>query len=82
MHTHAANSPTFDAQSAVVYASAREDVNDVMVEGKFLLKEGKYCTLDIDDTLKRMKYWRAKIMEQFPRNRIWQREIVENNTLY
>lgn len=67
MHTHAGNSPIFDAHSAVVYTAAREDVNDVMVEGKFLLKERKYRTLDIDDTLKRMKYWRAKIMEQFPK---------------
>lgn len=67
MHTHAGNSPIFDAHSAVVYASAREDVNDVMVEGKFLLQEGKYRTLDIEDTLKRMNYWRAKIMEQFPK---------------
>lgn len=68
MHTHAGSSPIFDAHSAVVYSSAREDVNDVMVEGKFLLEEQQYSTLDIDDTLKRMKYWRVRIMEQFPKN--------------
>lgn len=66
VHTHAGNSPMFDVHSAVVYAATRDDVNDVMVDGKFLLKGGKYCTLDIDDTLKRMKHWRAKIVEQFP----------------
>ena len=66
VHTHAGNSPMFDAHSAVVYAAAREDVNDVMVNGKFLLKEGKHCTVDIGDTLKRMRHWRSKIMEEFP----------------
>lgn len=67
VQTHAGNSPIFDAHSAVVYAASREDVSDVMVDGKFLLKEKKYCTLDIADTLKRTKYWSTKIMEQFPK---------------
>lgn len=59
--THAGNSPMYNPHSAVVYAATREDVTDVMVDGNFLLREKKYCTLDIADTLRRTDYWRKQI---------------------
>lgn len=66
VETHAGNSPMFNPHSAVVYAASRNDVNDVMVDGKLLLRDKKYCTLDITDTLRRMRYWRKEIEQQFP----------------
>ena len=64
--THAGNTPVFNALSAVVYASSRTSSRDVLVNGRFLLKDGKYCTLDIDDTLKKARYWHAEIMREKP----------------
>lgn len=64
--THAGNSPVFNPHSAVVYASSRHDVRDVLVNGRFLLRDRKHCTLDLEGVLKKSKYWQEKILEQFP----------------
>lgn len=64
--THAGNTPVFDPHSAVVYASSREDVSDVMVQGKFLLRDKKYCTLDLKHVLQKANFWRSRIQERFP----------------
>lgn len=69
VQSQAGNSPLFDAHSAVVYAASREDVKDVMVAGKMLLKEKEYCTLNLADTLRRADYWRSCIQKQFPKKR-------------
>lgn len=64
--THAANSPIFDPHSAVVYAASRDDVTDVMVGGNFLLRDKKYCNLDLQEILKRTEYWRSRIVNHPP----------------
>lgn len=69
VNTHAGNSPMFNAHSAVVYASAREDVRDVLVDGKFLLCDGEYKTIEIKQVLERSDYWRRQIDEKFPMSR-------------
>lgn len=56
VQTHARNFPRFKACFAVVYAASREGVNDAMVNGKLLLRDEKYCILDITYTLRRMLY--------------------------
>lgn len=66
INTHAANTPVYDVHSAVVYASSRHDVNDVMVAGNFILKEKKYCTLDLSHVLRKTEYWANSIVKQFP----------------
>lgn len=65
VETHAGNSPMFHPHSAIVYAASRDDVNDVMVDGKLLLRCKKYCTLDLVDILRRMKHWRREIEQRF-----------------
>ena len=66
VETNVGNSPAFDPFSAVVYASSRSDITDVMVKGKLLLKEKKYQTFDESDVLRRVEYWRDQINDQFP----------------
>lgn len=44
--------PTYDPLSALVYAAGREAVSDVIVDGKFLMRDRKLTTIDED----RVKY--------------------------
>lgn len=60
------NSPMFDPAAAVVYAAEREDVRDVMVNGKVLLREKEFVNVDVKDVMKRMTYWKGQIMNKFP----------------
>lgn len=66
--THPGNSPVYDIHSAIVYASSREDIRDVLVGGKFILREKEHCTLDISDVLKRAEHWKGRVMDLFVRN--------------
>lgn len=68
VQNNAGNAPMFNAHSAVVYAAAREDVTDVMVEGQLLLRDKEYCTMDLGDILRRMEYWQGQLEEKFPSN--------------
>lgn len=62
VETHAGNSPMYSPHAAIVYAATREDVSDVMVDGKFLLQSKEYRTLDIKDILRRSKHWQSEIL--------------------
>lgn len=68
VNSHAGNTPMFNLHSAIVYASGREDVRDVIVDGRILLCNGEYKTIDIKQVLERAKYWREQINEKFPLN--------------
>lgn len=59
--THERNSPYFDLCSALVYSSSREDVTDVWIGGKRVLKDGKHVTIDAKDVANRAAKWKAKI---------------------
>lgn len=69
--THSGNTPIFNPHSAVVYASERSDVRDVLVAGKFLFKDKDYCTIDLKKVLQRAKYWQDQMMEKFPIKKHW-----------
>lgn len=68
IESHPGNFPVYDPHSAVVYAASREDVEDVMIAGRFVLKQKTHCTLDLNDVLRRADYWRGRINKQFPLN--------------
>lgn len=61
VETHPGNSPVYNPHSAVVYASSREDVTDVLVAGKFLLRDKLHCMINEKDVLRRVGHWREKV---------------------
>ncbi len=54
-------SPVYDPVSQLVYASGREQVTDVWVAGRRLLKDRRLTTLDGNDILERSRYWQENI---------------------
>lgn len=54
--------PLYHPTSQVVYAASRNQVTDVWVAGKQLLKDRKLLTLDEKELLNKAKGWRKKIM--------------------
>ncbi len=56
-----ATQPVYHVLSQVVYAAGRDQVTDVYVAGRALLREGKLLTLNEGETLARAAEWRAKI---------------------
>jgi 5-methylthioadenosine/S-adenosylhomocysteine deaminase len=55
--------PVYDPVSQLVYASGREQVSDVWVAGRHLLKERRLTTLDGNDILERVRSWQQRIGE-------------------
>jgi len=53
--------PAYDPLSALVYAAGREAVSDVLVDGRFLLRDGALTTIDED----RVKYEVGKIANRY-----------------
>jgi 5-methylthioadenosine/S-adenosylhomocysteine deaminase len=53
--------PVYDPAAQIVYASSRDQVTDVWVGGKQLLKNRKLLTLDEKAILEKAKNWRKKI---------------------
>ncbi len=53
--------PLYDPVSQIVYACGREQVSDVWVAGKQLLKQGELTTINQDACIKESKHWRDKI---------------------
>lgn len=53
--------PLFHPISQIVYAASRQQVTDVWVAGKQLLKNRQLLTLDEDELKKRAIYWQKKI---------------------
>ncbi len=56
--------PCFNPISQIVYAAKAGDVTDVMVDGRFLMREGNFLTIDINEIFERIKF--------FQRQPIWQ----------
>ncbi len=54
--------PIFDPVSHIVYASSRNQVSHVWVDGKALLANRELTTLDKDEIIKNAKQWRDKIV--------------------
>ena len=53
--------PVYDPVSQIVYAAGREQVTDVWVSGKRLLKSGELTTLNQEQILAQTKDWRDQI---------------------
>ena len=54
-------SPCYDPHSHLVYASGREHVSHVWVNGKLLLNERVLTTLDAHEIIARAAYWQDRI---------------------
>ncbi|MDH5184321.1 MAG: TRZ/ATZ family hydrolase [Gammaproteobacteria bacterium] len=55
--------PVYHPISQLVYAAGRDQVTDVWVAGRHLLKDGKLTSLDEADILTRANAWRDKMVE-------------------
>lgn len=55
--------PVFHPVSQIVYAAARNQITDVWVAGKRLLKNRKLMTLDEKELIDKAKYWGEKIIK-------------------
>ncbi len=53
--------PLFDPVSQIVYSANRNQVTDVWVAGKRLMKSRKLTTLDVESILEKTSYWGAKL---------------------
>jgi 5-methylthioadenosine/S-adenosylhomocysteine deaminase len=56
--------PLYDPVSQLVYACGREQVTDVWVAGKQLLRDRRLTTLDGNDIVERAHHWQARIGTQ------------------
>ncbi len=61
--SHLSCQPVYDAASQVVYAASRDQVTDVWVAGRHLLKNGEPTTLDRHAVLRRTVEWGRKIQD-------------------
>ena len=47
--------PLYNPLSAIVYSASGADVKDVIVNGRVLLKDRAFCTLDPDEIMERVR---------------------------
>ena len=52
--------PVHDVAGALVYTATREDVTDVWVAGRALLRDRRLLTVDADDVIERARHWRER----------------------
>ena len=57
--------PFYNPYSQLVYSARGSDVTDVMVEGRFLMRNRKLLTLQEADIIARVKSLQNKIIEEF-----------------
>ena len=58
---HLATGPIYDPVSQLVYSAGRDQVSDVWINGRQLLKDGRHTTLDVAAVKHQAAYWSAKI---------------------
>jgi 5-methylthioadenosine/S-adenosylhomocysteine deaminase len=61
--------PLYDPYSHLVYAAAPGDVQQVMVQGQWLLQDRQFLTLDWEEIMEQAKRWGRKI-QGVPGNRV------------
>ena len=61
-----ATQPVYNVLSQLVYAASRDQVTDVYVAGRALLRDGKLLTLNEAETLAKAAEWRQRIAPQAP----------------
>lgn len=62
--SHPSCQPVYDPISQIVYAASRQQVSDVWVAGRQLVKDHQLTELDQQDCLKRARSWQQKISSQ------------------
>ena len=58
---HPALRPVYDPVSHLVYSAGRDDVSNVWVAGKALLRNRTHCTVDLKNVLNNAQKWAKKI---------------------
>src|SRR5690625_1147385 len=53
--------PIFNPLSQLVYAGNRNQVSDVWIAGRHLLRQGEFAQLDTEQLLSKARQWRDKI---------------------
>jgi 5-methylthioadenosine/S-adenosylhomocysteine deaminase len=53
--------PVYDPAAQVVYSASRDQVSDVWVAGRALVRNGALTHLDVEDVLTRVERWRERI---------------------
>ncbi len=61
---HPATQPVYNVLSQLVYAAGRDQVSEVYVAGRPLLRDGKLLTLNEAETLAKAAEWRQRIAPQ------------------
>jgi 5-methylthioadenosine/S-adenosylhomocysteine deaminase len=54
--------PVYDPITTLIYSSGRDQVSHVWVDGRLLLKDKHFTSLDIESIQKKIKIWQSKIM--------------------
>ncbi|MBL4762351.1 MAG: TRZ/ATZ family hydrolase [Gammaproteobacteria bacterium] len=55
------NQPLYDAASQIIYSANRNDVSNVWVAGRHLLKERELTTMNEREVLQKARHWQEKI---------------------
>jgi 5-methylthioadenosine/S-adenosylhomocysteine deaminase len=58
---HPATTPVYDPVSLLVYSACRDQVSDVWVNGRQLLRDGMHTSLDIAAVQHQASYWKTRI---------------------
>ena len=58
---HPATTPVYDPVSLLVYSACRDQVSDVWVNGRQLLRDGRHTSLDIAAVRHQASYWMTRI---------------------
>ena len=58
---HPATTPVYDPVSLLVYSACRDQVSDVWVNGRQLLRDGMHTSLDIAAVRHQAAYWKTRI---------------------
>jgi 5-methylthioadenosine/S-adenosylhomocysteine deaminase len=53
--------PVYDPAAQIVFSASRDQVSDVWVAGRALVRDGELTHLDLDDVLRRAAGWRERI---------------------
>ncbi|MYB33704.1 MAG: TRZ/ATZ family hydrolase [Gammaproteobacteria bacterium] len=60
--SHPATQPCYNPASQIVYSASRDQVTDVWIAGKRLLKEGSLTTIDEQQSIAVAREWRDRIL--------------------
>ena len=58
---HPATTPVYDPVSLLVYSASRDQVSDVWVNGRQLLRDGNHTSLDVAAVRHQATYWKTRI---------------------